>query len=162
MIKDKIYTIKTHPITTPPIILRDVLEKNVDEKYYLDHKDSEKWKYMKGAKRVERTSKAGYKYCFSEGAIAFPDNLDAPARTMLTSEAKKNRSTHVIKDPGTNRLRVLTPVECERIDSFPDNWTNTDMPESFRYFCMGNALVVGLITKMGKELKEIYKKENSS
>ena len=33
------------------------------------------------------------------------------------------------------------------------------MPEKFRYFCMGNALVVGLIEKMGNRLDEIFTKE---
>lgn len=78
---------------------------------------------------------------------------------MLTSESSKNRSTHIIRDPETERLRVLTPIECERINGFPDNWTNTGMPQKFRYFCMGNALVVDLIEKMGKELAQIINEE---
>ena len=57
-------------------------------------------------------------------------------------------------------LRVLTPVEAERINGFDDNWTNTGMPEKFRYFCMGNALVVGLIEKMGNRLDEIFVEED--
>ena len=114
---------------------------------------------MKGAKRIERTSKTGHKYIFSEGPIAFPDPIDRPGRTMLTSEASKNRSTHIIKDPQTNRLRKITPLECERLNGFPDNWTNTGMSERFRYFCMGNALVVGLITIMGNKISAIIDKE---
>lgn len=78
---------------------------------------------------------------------------------MLTSESSLNRSTHVIADPGTGRLRILTPVEAERIQGFDDEWTNTGMPEKFRYFCMGNALVVPLITRMGKELNVIFDAE---
>ena len=61
----------------------------------------------------------------------------------------------LFQDPETGRLRLLTPVECERLDGFPDNWTNTGMPQNFRYFCMGNALVVGLIEIMGKRIQEI-------
>ena len=114
---------------------------------------------MKGAKRIERTSRAGYEYTFSEGPIAFPDPLDKPARTMLTSEGSLNRSTHVVEDPKSKKLRILTPLETERINGFPDNWTNTGMPERFRYFCMGNALVVGLIERMGKVLNDIFENE---
>ncbi len=73
---------------------------------------------------------------------------------MLTSEGTINRSTHVVEDPHTKRLRILTPVECERLNGFPDNWTNS-MTDRMRYFCMGNALVVGLIERMGKRIKEI-------
>ena len=96
---------------------------------------------------------------FSEGAIAFPDNLDAPARTMLTSEGTTNRSSHIVEDPQTGRIRILTPVETERIQGFEDNWTNTGMPERFRYFCMGNALVVNLVNQMEEQLSDIFDRE---
>ena len=78
---------------------------------------------------------------------------------MLTSESTVNRSTHVIEDPETKKLRLITPLEAERIQGFDDNWTNTGMPQKFRYFCMGNALVVPLITRMGKELTKIFEAE---
>ena len=78
---------------------------------------------------------------------------------MLTSEATVNRSTHVIEDPETKKMRLLTPLEAERIQGFDDNWTNTGMPQKFRYFCMGNALVVPLITRMGSELNKIFEAE---
>lgn len=135
--------------------LGDILEKAVDEKYYIKEEDLPKWEYMKGSKKELRKTASGHEYYYSEGPIAYPDYLDRPSRTMLTSESSKNRSTHVVMDPETNRLRLLTPIECERLDGFPDNWTNTGMPEKFRYFCMGNALVVGLIEIMGKRIRDI-------
>lgn len=97
----------------------------------------------------------GFEYNYSEGPIAYPDYLDRPARTMLTSEGSVNRSSHIIREPETGRMRILTPVECERIDGFPDNWTDTGMPERFRYFCMGNALVVQLIEIMGRVISTL-------
>ena len=114
---------------------------------------------MKGAKKIERTAKTGFKYIFSEGAISFPDSLDLPSRTMLTSESTLNRSSHVIEDYKTGKLRILTPKETERLQGFDDNWTDTGMPKRMRYFCMGNALVVPMITRMGKHLDEIIKNE---
>ena len=135
-----------------------MLESNVAEKYYLGD-NIDKWEYLKGSKKVQRTSKTGHEYTFSEGAIAFPDNLDLPARTMLTSEATTNRSSHIVRDPETNKLRVITPLEAERIQGFDDNWTNTGMPERTRYFCMGNALVVPMITRMAKVLNPIIEAE---
>ena len=128
------------------------------KKYYLGEELS-KWEYLKGAKKIQRVSKTGHSYTFSEGAIAFPDSIDKPARTILTSESSVNRSTHVIRDIETNQLRLLTPIEAERIQGFADNWTNTGMPEKFRYFCMGNALVVDLVEKMGKTLNTIFDME---
>ena len=158
MLNGQIYTANVKPIEEEPTLLRDILAKNVAEDYYLGDK-LEKWEYLKGAKKIERTSKTGHRYIFSEGAIAFPDSIDAPARTMLTSESSLNRSTHVIRDPETNRLRLLTQVEAERIQGFDDNWTDTGMPQKFRYFCMGNALVVPMVTRMGRTLSTIMEGE---
>lgn len=154
-----IATVKVNPIKVEPQKLRDILEENADEKYHLDE-DLEKWKYMKGAKAEPRKSSTGHEYMYREGALAFPDSIDLPARTILTSESSKNRSTHVVKCPTTGKLRVLTPVEVERLNGFDDNWTDTGMSERFRYFCMGNALVVGLITRMGNALNKILENEN--
>ena len=136
----------------PYTTLREILENNVPEKYYISDEEIKRWEYMKGAKRILRTSRNGFKYYYSEGAIPFPDNIDRAGRTMLTSEGTRNRSSHLIRDPETGRLRILTPVECERLNGFPDNWTES-IPERARYFCMGNALVVGLIEIMGKNIK---------
>ena len=165
MTNGNVYTEKTVPRYNGKFtLLRDVLESNVDEKYYIDTDEAilEKWKAPKAAKRINRVSKTGHEYIFSEGALAFPDPTDRAARTMLTSEASVNRSSHVIEDPGTGRLRKLTPVEAERLNGFRDNWTNSGMTERARYFCMGNALVVGLIEKMGHTLLDIYNDEEDN
>lgn len=155
-------TIATTQVTEneiAPILLRDVLQSNVDEKYYITSDKMADWVYMKGAKRKARKTSEGHEYVFSEGAIAFPDPWDRPGRTMLTSEASPNRSTHIVADPWTGRLRTLTPVEAERLQGFDDDWTNTGMPDRMRFFCMGNALVVPMITRMGRILDEIIAQE---
>lgn len=139
--------------------LRSILQSNVEEKYYISQDKIHKWQYLKGSKKIERVSKSGHKYTYSEGEISFPDSLDKSSRTILTSEGSINRSTHVIEDPQTKRLRILTPIEAERLQGFDDNWTDTGMPERMRYFCMGNALVVSMVTRMGKVLDEILDKE---
>lgn len=159
MTQGRIFTTRVEPIYTPPCPLSSILEPGVPEKYYISDKDMDEWTYMKGAKRELRRTRSGFEYNYAEGAIPFPDPLDKPGRTMLTSEGTKNRSTHVVRDPETRRLRLLTPVETERLNGFDDNWTNTGMPESFRLFCMGNALVVGLIEMMGKEIATIVRRE---
>lgn len=142
MRNNQIYTVDVIPQENKPTVLRKIIEdKEVDEKYYIGN-TLEKWEYLKGAKDILRKVGTPHEYHFREGAIPFPDSLDKPARTMLTSESTLNRSTHVIEDPKTKMYRKLTPIETERINGFPDDWTNTGMPESFRYFCMGNALVV--------------------
>jgi len=118
-----------------------------------------KFEYLKGSKKIERIAANGHKYFYSEGPVPFPDKLNTPARTMLTSEGTVNRSSHLIMDPVSKKYRILTPVECERIDEFPDNWTNTGMPDKRRYFMMGNALVTGLIRTIAESLEYFIDKE---
>ncbi|MGB5823871.1 MAG: DNA (cytosine-5-)-methyltransferase [Proteocatella sp.] len=155
MIKGIVHSLETKPCLIPPIPLKDVLlTSSVDAKYFLNG-STEKWDYLKGSKKILRKRPDGENYYYSEGGMNFPDNIDLPARTMLTSESSVNRSTHVVSDLVTGKLRLLTQVECERINGFPDNWTNTGMPEKFRYFVMGNALVVPIITKIGNRILEI-------
>jgi DNA (cytosine-5)-methyltransferase 1 len=153
-----ITTAKTTPIYQTAKTLAEIMEHNIDAHYFLGV-DRTKWEYLKGSKQLQRTSKTGYEYTFAEGSIAFPDPTDRPARTMLTSESSVNRSTHVVEDLNTHEYRLLTPIECERLNGFADDWTNTGMPEKMRYFCMGNALVVGIIEKLGKEISKIIDKE---
>lgn len=145
------------PIGKEPQPLKEILidEENVPDKFYLSPEAEEKFNYLRGPKKIERTTADGHTYVFSEGGMSPVDDLDKPGRTMLTSEGSINRSTHVVLVNG--RKRFLTPVECERLNGFPDDWTS-GMTDRMRYFCMGNALVVGLIEIMGKRIEEI---ENS-
>lgn len=155
----KIYTGEIIPKVKEPTKLYKIIETGIDDEKYNVQDKMPKWVYLKGSKDIIRKVGTPHEYHFREGAIAFPDSLEKPARTMLTSEGSLNRSTHVIEDPISKCYRILTPVETERINGFPDNWTNTGMPEKFRYFCMGNALVVGLIEKMGITLNSIFDEE---
>ena len=155
-----IYTVKVKSDCNLIYPLKKIREKsNIDEKYFLNDKQIEKFEFLKGSKRIPRVKPNGEPYYYSEGAMPFPDNLEAPARTMLTSESGISRTTHVIEDYQTKKLRLLTPKECERINGFPDDWTDTGMSDRKRYFMMGNALVVGVIEKIGKEIESIVENE---
>lgn len=159
MVGDEVFTAHPEALNVSFTPLKDILldEDEVDEKYYLDEETEKKFEYLRGPKKIERISANGHKYIFSEGGMSPTDDLDGPGRTMLTSEGTVNRSTHIVEVNG--RKRFLTPIECERLNSFPDNWT-AGMSERMRYFCMGNALVVDLITKMGHTIIEIDTKEH--
>ena len=74
---------------------------------------------------------------------------------MLTSESEVGRTSHVVTDLTTGRLRTLTPRECERLNGFPDDWTDTGMTIKQQYFCMGNALVVPIVTRISTWLLEV-------
>ena len=153
MMNGRIYSVDVTPLYETPIPIKDILEKSgVEERFFLRDEDMPRWIYAKGAKKELRHKRDGSEYYFSEGAVQFPEQLDRPARTMLTSESSVGRSSHVVTDLSLGRLRTLTPLECERLNGFPDNWTNTGMPEKMRYFCMGNALVVKIVQRIAEQI----------
>ena len=125
MVNGVVYTTKTTPKFEDAVTLGMIKESNVDKHYYLTDAQQEKFNYLRGNKKILRTAKNGMQYYYTEGAMSPHDDLNLPGRTMLTSEGSVNRSTHIIIDPETNLWRILTPIECERLNQFPDNWTNT-------------------------------------
>ena len=129
-------------------------ESLVPDEFFIPEEEVAKWEYEKGAKKIERTSKEGFKYIFSEGGMAFPDSPDKPSRTIITGEggAAASRFKHVIQTP-SGRYRRLIPLELERLNMFPDNHTyHPDVTDGRRAFLMGNALVCGIVQQIGKLL----------
>lgn len=151
MINGWLYSEETTPIYETAIALGQILQDDVDKRYFIDPNDLPKWQYLKGAKAEYRTSFGSRKYLFTEGNVTFPDSLSKPSRTMLTSEGTISRSSHVVKDKQTNLLRYLTPMECERLNGFPDGWTDM-LPDKYRYFTMGNALVLPIVTRIAETI----------
>ena len=155
------HTIKTvAKLADNPMTLGDVLipDSQVPEEYWIEGKRLKEWEYLKGAKSIERTHKgSGTTYNYAEGKMAYPDLLTNPSRTILTGEGgtSPSRFKHIIKTK--KGYRRLTPLELERLNGFPDDWTLTidggaKMPDVRRAFFMGNALVIGLIERVGKVL----------
>jgi DNA (cytosine-5)-methyltransferase 1 len=136
-------------------VLRDVLQEATDvpQSFFIPKGQLDRWRYLKGPKDIPRIAKNGHEYLYSEGGIAFPDPIDQPSRTILTGEGgvTPSRFKHVV-EAGDGRLRRLTPLELERLNGFDDDWTNTGMPDGRRAFMMGNALVVGLVERVGQAL----------
>lgn len=150
-----VHTIKTMPVYAGPCItLGDIVlsEEEVDESFFIADADVAKWEYLKGSKTFMRTNRQGFQYKYSEGGMAFPDALDRASRTIITGEGGKgpSRFKHVILTP-SGRYRRLTPIELERLNMFPDGHTegSSDMR---RAFLMGNALVTGVVEKVGMAL----------
>ncbi len=142
------------------ISLGDILlpEKDVPAEFFVPDGRLKGWAYLKGSKKEKRTNKTnGFAYNYAEGAMAFPDALDKAARTIITGEggAAPSRFKHVVRTE-SGRLRRLTPVELERLNMFPDGHTD-GTTDGRRAFLMGNALVTGVIERVGKELVERIK-----
>lgn len=91
----------------------------------------------------------------------FPDNIWAPSRTIITGEGgvSPSRFKHVIKDG--NRKRRLVPVELEKLNMFPKDHTLLEgVTDTKRAFFMGNALVVGVVERIGFSIFNYHKKNN--
>jgi DNA (cytosine-5)-methyltransferase 1 len=162
MIDGNVTTIKTQPnYDGEYTILKDLIQNGeVTEDFYINNQELDKWKYLKGPKKEMRKNADGFEYNYSEGGMIFPDPLDKPSRTIITGEGGKSASRfkHVIQTP--KGFRRLSPVELERLNMFPDNHTKLDgVSDTKRAFFMGNALVVGVIEKIGIALTEKIKNE---
>lgn len=136
-----------------PVTLGDVVGRTteVPECFYIDEATLPRWQHLKGAKSVDRISAAGFAYTFSEGPMAFPDSLNKPARTVITSEggAAASRTKHVVQ-AADGRLRRLTPDELEVLNGFPRGFTKAvGVSDIQRAFMMGNALVTGVVARIG-------------
>jgi DNA (cytosine-5)-methyltransferase 1 len=160
------YTFKTSPVHRGKRqVLGDVLlpDSEVPSEYWVDATRLAEWEYLKGAKSIERTHKgSGATYNYAEGKMAFPDLLSNPSRTILTGEGgtSPSRFKHIIKTK--KGFRRLTPIELERLSGFPDHWTAVgkvggQISDVKRAFFIGNALVVGLIARVGKVLADEMK-----
>ena len=160
------YTIKSEAkLSKTTIVLGDVLqpELQIPDEYWVEENRLKDWKYLKGAKSIERTHKgSGTTYNYAEGKMAFPDLLTNPSRTILTGEGgtTPSRFKHIIQTK--NGYRRLTPIELERLNGFPDDWSKFDssgkqVTDAKRAFFMGNALVIGLIEKVGEILSDEIK-----
>lgn len=144
------------------LFLKDVLESPSDltKGLYLSDDKVDKFRYLRGAKKFERTNSEGFTYTYSEGAMNLVDSSDLPSRTLLTSEGSISRTTHLIED--SKGYRLLTALETERLQGFSDNWTKVKLSkgkevvvsDTRRKFFMGNALVVEVVENLGKYIAD--------
>ena len=156
MVDNRVITCKVEEVYKGQFkTLGDVLspESEIPDNFFVDDSQLERWEKLKSSKREERINKhTGQTYFYSEGSMAFPDLLTNPSRTILTGEGgtSPSRFKHIIKVG--ERYRRLVPDELDQLQGFPKGWTNTGMSDNNRAFCMGNALVVGVVNRIGKEI----------
>jgi len=74
-------------------------------------------------------------------AVAYDEFNDSIGDTHHTLRAGTKQSTGVIME---SNVRRLTPIECERLQGFPDDWT-AGQSDSQRYKQMGNAVAVPVV-----------------
>lgn len=160
IINRQVYTTTTTPLYDGPFTtLGDVLlpMSEISNEFIIDKKDLDKWNYLKGSKKEPRKKSNGEIFFYTEGPLVFPDPLEKPSRTIITSEGGKTPSRFKIVVNQGGVLRRLHPIELERLNMFPDLHTE-GVSDTKRAFFMGNALVIGVIEKIGESIVRHYSK----
>jgi len=85
---------------------------------------------------------------------------DRPAPTLSVFDSGDSRATVAIVTPATLAVRRLTPVECERLQGFPDDWTNITYrgkpaADGPRYKAIGNSMAVPVMRWIGERIDAV-------
>ena len=129
--KDISFSFNITPITPKPV-MKDILEKNVDDRYTLSDK---LWSYLQEYSQKHKAAGNGFGYGF-----ALPDGI---SRT-LSARYYKDGSEILIPQEGRNP-RKLTPRECARLQGFPDSFI-IPVSDTQAYKQFGNSVVVPLMS----------------
>jgi len=125
------------------ILLKDILEENVDDKYFINNYktnwnsdkpiDGSRDKY-KTLRSDSRGSKTGL-YLINEYNKRI---MTEKCGTLGTTMSRTAKQGYLVIDTENLQIRKLTPIECERLQSLPDNYTE-GLSNTQRYKCLGNA-----------------------
>lgn len=124
------FEFKITPVTPKPV-MKDILEKDVDEKYTLSDK---LWSYLQNYSAKHKAAGNGFGYGIAP--------LDGVSRTM-SARYYKDGSEILIAQEGGNPRR-LTPRECARLQGFPDTF-QIPVSDTQAYKQFGNSVVVPLM-----------------
>lgn len=133
--EDTKFAFDLHPLEKQPVV-RDILEKDVDEKYTLSDK---LWIYLQNYAAKHREAGNGFGYGIAP--------LDGITRT-ISARYYKDGSEILIEQEGKNPRR-LTPRECARLQGFPDSF-KIPVSDTQAYRQFGNSVVVPLMSDVAK------------
>jgi DNA (cytosine-5)-methyltransferase 1 len=94
---------------------------------------------------------AGGLYEIHERRVSQSKNGQEKKQYTRDSYNKKGGKGSCNKRSTSTAIRRLTPTECERLQGFPDGWTE-GISDTQRYKCLGNAVTTNVITAIGKRL----------
>lgn len=129
------FTFDLHPLKTQPVV-KDILEKEVSEKYTLSDK---LWIYLQNYAAKHREAGNGFGYGIAP--------LNGITRT-ISARYYKDGSEILIEQKGKNPRR-LTPRECARLQGFPDSF-KIPVSDTQAYKQFGNSVVVPLMSDVAK------------
>jgi site-specific DNA-cytosine methylase len=112
--------------------------------------------YNDSISETHHTLRAGTK---QSTGVLIPESVVAPTLSASNNPSRSPQSSEVTAQidamvRATSTVRRLTPVECERLQGFPDGWTAVDekTADSHRYKQMGNAVTVNVLAWVGSRL----------
>jgi len=159
------------------ILLKDILEENVDEKYYLSEETYEKLKKFESNSRLSDLDWKSYclntiQWWHRQPKIIIPEatnkwyaevkpwecfDLTQPNsktrrwRNMIEKSNCMTAGNFQFMNYDWSRIRKLTPIECERLQWVKDNYT-TCVSNSQRYKMLGNWWTIPVIEHILKHL----------
>lgn len=125
------------------LLLKDVLQDNVPEKYFYNC-DFDFLGYDKTVCAILHIN--------GHDILKRVNSPYAKCQT-LTCVSGGSQQKKVLQD---GRIRKLTPLEYEKLQTLPDNYTNASVSDTARYTCCGNGWTVDVIAWILKELRNIY------
>lgn len=129
------FDFKITPIEPKPV-MRDILDKKVEDKYTLSDK---LWIYLQNYAAKHKAAGNGFGYGIAP--------MDGVSRT-ISARYYKDGSEILIKQRGKNPRR-LTPRECARLQGFPENFV-IPVSDTQAYRQFGNSVVVPLMANVAK------------
>jgi len=117
--------------------LRDIMEESVADKYNI-------------TERFYKKKEGTLSYSKSRGNIRTPDRK---SKTLTTSGHGISNSGSTNIKLSDDYLRIPTPLECERLQTVPDNYTNIGILDSHRYKMLGNGWTVSVISHIFKNIQ---------
>lgn len=164
--RKRLYFTNIPNITQPKdrgIILQDILEDNVEDKYFLSKEQLDRAIYYKGAKSTPR-EKNGFKYFFKEGAMSLTNEYKKSLPLLASGSGSISRSSNLVKVDqiveSKTDIRKITPTECEALQTIPKNFTKKgiinnkeiNISNTQRYKALGNGFTIDVIAHILKEL----------
>ncbi len=131
------------PTEITPLAIKDILEKNADEKYFFDRTEINN--FISESSKNDNSSKDGLMKVFDLPKEVWNDH--ERQRRVFSIEGKsptvlaRADTTKILID---NKIRKLTPLECERLQGVPDNYTSI-CSDAQRYKMVGNGFTVHVI-----------------
>lgn len=146
-IRDENFKFVFPQVNGPPLALRTILEKKVDDSYTISEK-----LWVGHQRRTQINLDRG------TGFTAFCADIDKPSNTIVARYGKDGKECLIPQDHKTPRM--LTPRECARLQGFPESFAIvTAKTTAYRQF--GNSVAVPIIRLIAKDIVRHLHSKNS-